>query len=407
MKKIIIIGVGAQGSTIAKHLDQHPQVSEVICADYDETSARELEKTLDKAKALKLDASKVNHVIRAAQGCDLIVNGLPLEYNLVIMEAALGVQASYFDMAGPMEDIGFVESYKLLFSQWHQKFKEKGLTALVGCGSAPGLANVIARESVEKLDTCDIIGIYIYEGVWTNRFTPFWWSPQVAFGDMAYKTFRYENGKHVTDRPFSRPVIMRLKGIDREVRLVDHEHDEPVTMGLLADKVLKGVTNVDFKYGGCGVELSELLFKIGLLSKKSVTVKGTRIVPLDLVLQLCPSAPKYPDEIKAIIDQGVAAEEGAFLVRVDGSKEGKPVRIDNYVNSPGLVEAFEKTGLSHESYLTGQCAAIFTKMMVDGIFSENGVHAPEQLPADARRYYFKHLAKLGITVEQSIRQRQP
>jgi len=40
--------------------------------------------------------------------------------------------------------------------------------------------------------------------------------------------------------------------------MVDHEHDEPVTMGLLADEVLKGVKNVDFKYGGCGVELSEL-----------------------------------------------------------------------------------------------------------------------------------------------------
>ncbi len=68
---------------------------------------------------------------------------------------------------------------------------------------------------------------------------------KVAFGDMAYKTFRYENGMHVTDKPFSRPVMLKLKGIDHEVRLVDHEHDEPVTMGLMAEKVLKGVTALD------------------------------------------------------------------------------------------------------------------------------------------------------------------
>ena len=188
MKKLIVIGVGAQGSTIAKRMNEHPGISEIICADYDSKAAQALSNSLDKAKALKLDARDVQNVIRAAEGCNLIVNGLPLEFNLTIMEAALAANASYMDMAGPMESIGFVESYKLIFSEWHKKFEEKGLTALVGGGSSPGLANVIARESVDKMDTCDAIGIYVYEGVWTERFTPFWWSPEVAFGDMAFKT---------------------------------------------------------------------------------------------------------------------------------------------------------------------------------------------------------------------------
>ena len=402
MKKILVVGVGAQGSTIAKRMDEHPDISEIICADYDIKAAQELQSTLGKAKALQLDARDIKRVTEAAQGCDLIVNGLPLEFNLIIMEAALAVNASYFDMAGPMEDMGFVESYQLLFSEWHEKFKEKGLTALVGCGSSPGLANVIARESVDKLDACDTISICVYEGLKTNRFTPFWWSPEVAFGDMAYKTFRYENGAHVTDKPFSRPVMMNLKGIDQEVRLVDHEHDEPITMGLLADKVLKGVKNVEFKYGGSGVEISELLYNMGLLSRKPHTVKGNTITPMDLVLDLCPPAPKYPDEIKAIIDEGVITEEAAFLVRVDGHKDGKPVRIDAYANAPGLVESFELSGLSHEAFMTGQCAAVFVKMMVENVFSKKGVYVPEQLGADARAYYFRELANLGVTVDEFI-----
>jgi saccharopine dehydrogenase (NAD+, L-lysine-forming) len=405
MKKIIIIGVGAQGNTIARRMDELPNISEIICADYDSRAAEELSKSLSKASALQLDASDVKKVIKAAEGCDLVVNGLPLEYDLIVMEAALAVNASYMDMAGPMEDIGFVESYRLLFSDWHARFQEKGLTAIVGCGSAPGLANIIARESVDKLDACDTIGIYVFEGVWTEKFTPFWWSPEVAFSDMGFDTFRFENGKHVIDKPFSRPVMMKLRGIDREVRLVDHEHDEPVTMGLLADEALKGVKNVDFKYGGCGVELSELFFKMGLLSKEPVTVKDSRIVPMDLVLELCPPAPKYPAEIKAIIDEGVVVEEGAFLVRVEGKKSAEPVRIDSYVNAPGLVESFEKSGLSHESYLTGQCGAVFVKMLVDGAFSEKGLFVPEQFHADARRYCFEELAKLDITVDEFIIER--
>lgn len=405
MKKIIIIGVGAQGSTIARRMDEHPGVSEIICADYDITAAEKLSKSLKKATAVKLDARVVNNLIKAAEGSDLMVNGLPLEFNLIMMEAALAVNASYMDMAGPMEDRGFVESYKLIFSEWHENFKENELTALVGCGSSPGLANVIARESVDKLDTCDQIGIYIYEGVWARKFTPFWWSPEVAFGDMAYSTFRCENGNIVEDKPFSRPVMMKFIGIDQEIRMVDHEHDEPVTMGLLADKVLKGVKNVEFKYGGPHVELSESLYHLGLLSKEPVTVKGADIVPMDLVLKLCPPAPKFPDEIKAILDEGLVKDEGAFLVRVDGNKEGKPVRIDGYVNAPGLVEAFEKSGLSHEAYLTGQCASVFVKMMVDNAFTEKGVFVPEQLHADARHYCFQELAKLGITVDETVEKR--
>jgi saccharopine dehydrogenase (NAD+, L-lysine-forming) len=405
LKKIIIVGVGAQGSTIAKRMDEHPEVSEIICADYDMQVAEKLSSSLKRSKALQLDAGEVANVIQAAQGCDLIVNGLPLEYNLIIMEAALALNASYVDLAGPMEKIGFVESYRLIFSEWHQKFKENGLTALVGCGSSPGLANLIARESVDKLDRCDHIGIYVYEGVWARRFTPFWWSPEVAFGDMAFKTFRFENGKIITGEPFSRPVMMNLRGIDRKVYMVDHEHDEPVTMGLLADKVLKGVKNVEFKYGGPQVELSESLYKMGLLSSEPLAVNGAKVAPLDLVLKLCPPAPKFPDEIKAILDEGLLLEEGAFLVRVDGDKAQQPVRIDCYVNSPGLVEAFKRSGLSHEAYLTGQSAAVFVKMLVDDAFAEKGLFVPEQLPADARQYCFQELAELGITVDEIVEKR--
>ena len=85
MKKIAIFGVGAQGSTIARRMDEHPNVSEIICADYDRRAAEELSKSLSKTKPLQLDASDVKNVIKAAEGCDLVVNGLPLEYDLIVM----------------------------------------------------------------------------------------------------------------------------------------------------------------------------------------------------------------------------------------------------------------------------------------------------------------------------------
>jgi hypothetical protein len=51
-----------------------------------------------------------------------------------------------------------------------------------------------------------------------------------------------------------------------------------------------------------------------------------------------------PDELKAIIDDGVVVEEGSFLVRVEGVKDESPVRIDSYTSAHGLVEAFATLG---------------------------------------------------------------
>jgi hypothetical protein len=126
---------------------------------------------------------------------------------------------------------------------------------------------------------------------------------------------------------------------------------------------------------------------------------------MDLILKLCPPAPKYPDELKAIINDGVVAEEGAFLVRVEGYKDENPIQIDSYAVGPGLVEAFETSGLSHEAYLTGQCASVFVKMMVDDAFAEKGLFVPEQLEADARDYYFRNLAELGVTIDETLQQK--
>ncbi len=78
------------------------------------------------------------------------------------------------------------------------------------------------------------------------------------------------------------------------------------------------------------------------------------------------------------------------------------VRIDCYVNAPGLEESFEKAGLSHEAYLTGQCASVFVKLMVDEVFVEKGLFAPEQLNTASRRYYFRELVNMGVTIDEII-----
>ena len=94
--------------------------------------------------------------------------------------------------------------------------------ALTNTGSAPGIVNVVVRETTERLDSCDSIEMNVYEGVWSKKFIPFWWSPEVAFDDMGEVPTRFVDGKFVDTEPFANPVMIKFKGVDKEIRMVDH-----------------------------------------------------------------------------------------------------------------------------------------------------------------------------------------
>ncbi len=394
-KKVIIVGTGVQGSTIAMRLDQEPNVDEIICADYNYEAAERLEKTLTKARAVQVDGSNINDVLDAARGAELLVNGLSPDFNLTLMEAALTGKMKYQDMAsGPVEDTDFVNAVKRQLAL-DKKFKSAGLSALINTGSAPGLVNVIARNSADKLDRCDRIDIYVYDGIWTNKFIPFWWSPQTAFGDMAARPVKYENGGYKLVQPFSNPEMIEFRGLGPR-RMVDHEHEEPVTFGMF----FKDLITATFKYGGPACDLAESLYRMGLLSEEPVQLNGSSVIPLKLVCELTPPAPSNPEAIKDALSEGMALEEGATLIRVQGVKNGKSVCLDNYVNAPGLTECFKKYGITHESFLTGQSAFLFTKLFVNDMIATKGVFPPEVLDKEPRHYYLLEAAKLGITVDE-------
>jgi saccharopine dehydrogenase (NAD+, L-lysine-forming) len=394
-KKVIVLGTGAQGGTIAMRLDEEPNVSEIICADYNLEAAQRLEKKLSKARAVKVDGNNVSEILAASKGADLIVNGLPPDFNVNLMEAALERKMHYQDMAsGPVDDIDFVGAVKRQLA-YDDKFKEAGLSALINTGSAPGLVNVLARNAADKLDELVSIEVFVFDSIWTNKFIPFWWSPETAFGDMAAEPIIYENGEYKLVEPFNNPEMIEFRGLG-ERRMVDHEHEEPVTFGMF----FKGLQYANFKYGGKACDLAESLYKMGLLSSVPVEVGGSKIVPLELVCKLTPPAPADPAAIKDALSEGMELEEGAALVRVQGQKHSKDLRIDSYINAPGLTESFEKYGITHESFLTGQSAFLFTKLFVNDKVNQKGVFPPEVLGRETREYYLGEAAKLGITIDE-------
>ena len=330
MKKVMVCGCGAQGSTICRKQDQEPNIEEVICADFNYAAAEAVCKLMTKGTPKQVDASSVDAIVAAAEGCELIVNVMPLELGINVMKAALQVKCCYQDLSAcenvvegyPEYDTWF-EGIRYMYTEYGKKFAENGTTAIIGTGSAPGVMCVVARKAVGELDECDTINCMVYEGTRSKRFIPFWWSPVTALCDMEEDAFAFENCEHIRTKPFSRPVKRNWPECGREVTLVEHAHDEPVYIGFNSEKYFKNCKNAYFKYGGTGIEFSEGLYKAGLLHHEEEEFNGAKISPFDWVMAHIPPAPKDPEEIKAIIDEGIVEDNGAFVCEAYGQKDGK------------------------------------------------------------------------------------
>ncbi len=407
-KKVLVLGTGAQGTTVVRRLDEEANVEKIICADYDEAAARELAGTLNKVEGCFVDASKREEITALIEGCDLVVNALPLEYGKNVLEAALEAKCNYQDFAA-CEGIAdtWEESMEVMLTEYSDRFRGIGKLAIIGTGSAPGVMCVVARDTMKYIDECDTIYMNIYEGVEARRFQPYWWSPKVALGDMADLPLAYINDKICRTRPFSLPIVRNYDYVGYPVRLVEHAHDEPFYMGRNSKTLFKGAHNIYFKYGGVGVEFAEPLSRAGLLSKEAVEVNGQKIVPHDLVLGMLPAPPRFSYEIKEILDEGIISDSGAFVVEAMGKKDGKPLRVESHLFAPGLVESYEKYGISGEQYLTGQGGFLFTKLFIDDKMSQTGLISSDMLTPEENDQVIAWAAELDITVERRFEYDDP
>ena len=251
MKKVLVLGVGAQGSAAAKRLDNEPIVSEIICADYDPKAVDNIVGQLRKAKGAIVDAHDLDSIVKAAEGVDLILNGLPLECTQNVLDAALIVKSNYQDYAGTtaldqmwvesdlfdpenepaFEDeatLGWWRSINAMYHIYGPKFKEIGKLALFGTGSAPGLICAATKYAMRYLDKCDTIYNFVWEGAIAKRFQPFWWSPVTALTDMSEMALAFEGGKLINTPAFGRPITRHFPEMPTQITFKEHCHDEPL-----------------------------------------------------------------------------------------------------------------------------------------------------------------------------------
>src|SRR6267378_4708433 len=148
---VLLVGSGAVGSVIARHLCGSDAVGDVLLADVNGVLAKQTAARLQsrKAGAMQLDATDTSALRQAMQGGGIVINAALPRFNRVIQAAALAERLHYVDLANDFVD-PFADT---------ERWTEAGLTALCAMGEDPGISNVFARHAANALDRVDSIKV--------------------------------------------------------------------------------------------------------------------------------------------------------------------------------------------------------------------------------------------------------
>jgi saccharopine dehydrogenase (NAD+, L-lysine forming) len=192
--------------------------------------------------------------------------------------------------------------------------------------------------------------------------------------------------------------------VEREqgITFYEHCHDEPIHYSFNAEQYLKGAKNAYFKYAGPGMDFAGPLYRAGLLSRKKEMIGDVEVAPFDVVLKHIPPAPRYKEEIAKIIEEGLVTDAGCMVIQAIGEKDGKQIKVETHVQAPGLVESYEKAGITAEMYLTGQGGFLFSKLFLHDQFDQVGLISPDMLSMEQVDIYFDYAKELDITLVTEV-----
>jgi saccharopine dehydrogenase (NAD+, L-lysine-forming) len=399
MVKVLVVGAGAQGGPCTSILAGEGKVTEVRLGDINLETAEKVTAKIgsEKIQPLKLDAGNLDEVVAAASGVDIILNFTLIKFNTIIMEAALAVNAHYVDTACSGK---FLEDWITSDEpELHREFIKIGKTALVGCGFAPGVANVITRYICDQMDRVDEIIIRAGRGYGgsSDEVVSAWkptWSPEILLEDYAEPPLILKDGSFVRIPIFSNPETYTFPDPVGDLLLSSHMHEEPYLIPKFYRD--KGLKNLDFKYP---VDKTVGAFiKMGFASDESIEVNGVKVVPRDVLMKLVQRpGNKFLEENEKTILQSKLT--GIIDISVEGEQAGE--RITHIVSDRFTDDTnIERQRQLFNAYGTTMVhvalpAVVGAKMCLSGEV-ESGVISPDSLNP---RVFFEGMAERGVSFD--------
>ena len=393
MKIIVAGGTGAMAHPGIIYLLEQSDVTELVIADLDMTKIEEriLQLNDPRLSGTVIDLSDVEGSANAFMGADVVYNCAYFDTAIQAIKAALEAGTHYVDLGAPEgpEQLKFFDA-----------FKAKGLTAILGCGTAPGMSCIMPAYAVEKLDSVESIHI---KDVCSDMVPhsehsrPLYWGYSIDSilmeftedaqiledGEIKFKPPRW--GKEVVE--FLPPAGTA------EIAVTNHPEVE-MFYSSWKDKGLKEATwkigfEPEFE------QKMQFLSALGFGNNEPIDFNGNKVSPLQMILYLLnnqkPEENRPPDF------------RGHMIAFVTGMEKGKKVeyKITEYATGQ-LTEKMQTKGV-YSSYRTGLYGAIGTIMVARGQIDKKGVFYPE-IGIDSEGF-LKEADRSGINITISRNER--
>jgi saccharopine dehydrogenase-like NADP-dependent oxidoreductase len=367
MKKILVLGGGLVGGPMALDLAAGGEFA-VAVADIDEAALAALRERQPALAAIRADLGDAATVSALAARHDLVVSAVPGFMGFATLRAILESGRSAIDIAFFPEDPFALDALA----------KSRGATAIVDCGVAPGLSNLLVGRAAAELDAVES-ALILVGGLPEVRQWPYEYkavfSPIDVIEEYTRPARYVENGVLVTRPALSDPERIDFPGLGT---LEAFNTDGLRTLARTIDA--PNLKEKTLRYPG-HIEKMAVLRETGFFDQREISFRGTAFRPIDLTAALL--FPKWklgPDEVDVT----------AMEVRVDGRKAGAPVRRTFRL----LDKRDAATGVHSMARTTGYTATAAARLLAAGLYRAPGVVPPEIVGRDPACFEFI-LRRLG------------
>jgi lysine 6-dehydrogenase len=349
MTRIIVLGAGMVGSAMAIDLSKKHTIS---LADLNSQRLEYIRQKHPKISTLQLDISDTEKLQSVLKNFDFVVCAVP---------GFLGFQTikTIIEAGKNVVDISFFPENAL---ELDALAKSKGITAIVDCGVAPGMHNIILGYYNEKLKLTDfetLVGGLPKVKKWPfNYKAPF--SPIDVIEEYTRPARYVENGNIVVREALTDCELVEFD----KVGTLESFNSDGLRSILFTMPHIKNMKEKTLRYPG-HVEYIKVLKDSGFFSEKKIMVNGTEISPLDFTSKILFDEWKLGE-----------TEEELTVMRITLQGENKNGVTEKIVYN--LYDEYcPETQTSSMARTTGYTATAVVNLFLDGLFTEKGVFPPE------------------------------
>lgn len=368
MSKIIVLGSGMVGSAMALDLAKNHSVS---IADISTKSLEKIKKKNDSIDTIKLDVSIDTELTSAIKPFDLVICAVPgfmgFETLKTIIESAKNVV-----------DISFFPEDALTLNELAL---ENNVTAIVDCGVAPGMDNLILGRLNEEMEVntfaCYVGGLPKVKKWPFNYTAPF--SPVDVIEEYTRPARYVENGSLVVKEALSDIELMEFD----KVGTLEAFNSDGLRSILQTMPHIPNMIEKTLRYPGHAEHITALK-ESGFFSKEPIEIDGKKLIPLEFTSKVLFNEWYLGDQEEITI----------MRVLVEGMKNGVNHRIIY-----DLFDEFDNDSkIASMSRTTGYTATAAANMFLEGLWKEKGVFPPELIGKKKECFYFivNYLQERGV-----------